>query len=194
MPSHETLTRIRPAAAVFWLAILATGLYVLFLPARPARCAQLGGACSASVVVAYALYLLLGAIRGCTLLPSTTLVLTALPFFRPWPLLGLTLAGILISSATFISFPSLHLDELMAREHPQKVARVKAALERYEMPIIIGWSCFPLAPTNLIVYVCGAIRVDAKRCLLGVLIGEGATCATYIFGGDALLRALHVRV
>ena len=193
MPSRETLSRIRAAAVVLWLTLLGTGLYVFFFE-RDLLDAQLRGAFSASVVVAYAAYLLLGAIRGCTLLPSTTLVLAALPFFRPWPLLALTLAGILISSASIYFFSeSLHLDELVARKHPQKVARLRAALEKYEMPIIIGWSFFPLAPTDLIVYVCGAMRVDLKKCLFGVLIGEGAICAVYIFSGDALLRVLHLR-
>ena len=61
------------------------------------------------------------------------------------------------------------------------------------MPIIIGWSFFPLAPTDLVVYVCGVLRVDVRKCLLGVLIGEGAICAIYTFAGDALLRAWHFR-
>ena len=193
MPARETLRYIRRAAVVVWLAILGSCLYLYFFQ-RAVVDAHLRGAFSASVAVSYAVYLLLGAVRGFTLLPSTTLVLAAVPFFQPWPLLGLTLAGIVISSASIYFFSELlHLDELVARKHPQRVVRIKAALERYEMPIIIGWSFFPLAPTDLIVYVCGVLRVDVKKCLLGVLIGEGTICAIYIFGGDALLRALHLR-
>jgi uncharacterized membrane protein YdjX (TVP38/TMEM64 family) len=193
MPSKETLSRLRRAGLVLWLAIVAAGGYAFFF--HPALVdAQLRGAFSESLGAASAAYLLLGALRGFTLLPSTTLVLAAVPFFRPWPLLGLTLGGILVSSVSIYFFAeSLHLDELVARRHPQRVATLKAALEKYELPVIIGWSFFPLAPTDLIVYVCGVLRVDVKTCLLGVLIGEGAICAIYIFGGDWLLRAVHFR-
>jgi hypothetical protein len=35
--------------------------------------------------------------------------------------------------------------------------------------------------------VCGALKVDLKKCLLGVTLGEGTICAIYIFlGGRAL--------
>ena len=53
-------------------------------------------------------------------------------------------------------------------------------------PIVILWSFFPLAPTDLVCYVCGALKVDLKKCLLGVVIGEGAICAIYIFMGTQL--------
>jgi uncharacterized membrane protein YdjX (TVP38/TMEM64 family) len=66
-------------------------------------------------------------------------------------------------------------------------------LERYELPIIIGWSFFPLVPTDLICYVCGTLRVNFWKCLLGVTIGESAICAAYIFLGDFALRYFQWR-
>ena len=55
------------------------------------------------------------------------------------------------------------------------------------LAIVIAWSFFPIAPTDLVVYVCGALNIDLKKCLLGVTVGEGAICAIYIFlGGQAL--------
>jgi uncharacterized membrane protein YdjX (TVP38/TMEM64 family) len=66
-------------------------------------------------------------------------------------------------------------------------------INRYELPIIIAWSFFPLAPTDLICYVCGVPRVRFWKFLLGVTIGEGAICAIYIYGGDQILRWLGVR-
>jgi uncharacterized membrane protein YdjX (TVP38/TMEM64 family) len=70
---------------------------------------------------------------------------------------------------------------------------VRGLLARYELPVIIGWSFFPLAPTDLVVYLCGVMRVSVAKCLLGVTIGEGAICALYIFGGDQVLRLLHLK-
>jgi len=190
MPSPDALKRIRRTVVVLWLGIVAAGLY-LFVFHRAAVEGRLHEAFSAPVLVAYALYLILGAARGFTLLPATTLVVAALPFFRPWPLLGLTLLGILISSTSIYFFAeALHVDELIARRYDRRIARLKAALARHELPIIVGWSFFPLLPTDAIVYVCGTLRVGALKCLAGVMIGEGAICAVYIFGGGALLRGL----
>jgi uncharacterized membrane protein YdjX (TVP38/TMEM64 family) len=53
---------------------------------------------------------------------------------------------------------------------------------------------FPIAPTDLVGYVCGALHVDLKKYVLGVAIGEGAIRAIYIFigatGGQVLLSLL----
>lgn len=155
---------------------------------------QLAHALSWGAAAGYLLYLTLGAVRGFTLIPSTTLVLAALPFFPPAPLLAATLAGIAISSSSIYLFSSaLRLDARLARTHPEKVARITDLLNRYELPIIIGWSLFPLAPTDLICYVCGVLRVRFWKFLIGVTLGEGAICAIYIYGGDHVLRWLGWR-
>lgn len=153
--------------------------------------ARAGGAGPAAV---YGVYLALGAVRGFTLVPSTTLVLAAVPFLPPGPLLALTLAGIVISSTSiYYCAAALRLDERLARQHPEKVARLTDLINRYELPIIVGWSFFPLVPTDLICYVCGVLRVRFWKFLLGVTLGEGAICAIYIYGGDQLLRWAGVK-
>lgn len=81
----------------------------------------------------------------------------------------------------------MDFDRLFERRYPAQVARVRWLLTRRELPIVIIWSFFPVAPTDLVCYVCGALKVDLKKCLLGVAVGEGAICAIYIFlGGQAL--------
>lgn len=150
---------------------------------------QLAHALSWGTAAGYVAYLMLGAVRGFTLIPSTTLVLAAVAFFPPGPLLAVTLLGIAISSSSIYFFSSaLHLDERLARKHPEQVAKITDLINRYELPIIIGWSFFPLAPTDLICYVCGVLRVNFWKFLIGVTIGEGAICAIYIYGGDQVLR------
>ena len=142
----------------------------------------------------YTAYLALGAVRGFTLVPSTTLVLAALPFVPPGPLLIATLAGIMISSTSIYYFSAaLRIDERVAKKHPEKIARLTDLVNRYEMPIIIGWSFFPLVPTDLICYVCGVLRVRFWKFLLGVTLGEGAICAIYIYGGDQILKWIGFR-
>lgn len=139
----------------------------------------------------YGVYLALGAVRGFTLVPSTTLVLAAVPFVPPGPLLVCTVLGIMLSSTSIYFFSSaLRLDERVAKRHPKQVARLTDLINRYEFPIIVGWSFFPLVPTDLICYVCGVLRVRFWTFLLAVTLGEGAICAIYIYGGDQILRWL----
>jgi len=184
---------IRSLVVVTWLAVVAAAMY-LYFGRRDLLQQELQDAFSASALAASAAYLVLGCVRGFTLIPSTTLVLAAVAFFPPVPLFVLTLVGILVSSASIYRLSaSLRFYELFERRHKARVERLHALLERHELPIIIGWSFFPLAPTDLICYVCGVLEVNFAKCLIGVCIGEGAICGLYIFGGDYLLRLLHLK-
>jgi uncharacterized membrane protein YdjX (TVP38/TMEM64 family) len=138
--------------------------------------------------------LVLGCIRGFTFIPSANLVLLGIPFFRPVPLFLLTIIGIAVSSISIYGFAgSLHLDDLFNRKQKAQLERVKAMLSKNQMSIVIAWSFFPLAPTDLICYACGILRINFLKFVLGVLIGEGAICGIYIFLGDGVLRFLHWR-
>jgi uncharacterized membrane protein YdjX (TVP38/TMEM64 family) len=148
---------------------------------------EIGGLAQLSVLLAYAIYVGLGAVRGFALIPVTNLVVIAIPIFPPVPLLLLTLVGILISSATIYAFAgSLRLADYFERKHAEKTERVRTALRRNPTTIVTAWSFLPFVPTDLICYVCGVMRVSFGRFLLGVLIGEGAICAIYIFAGHEL--------
>jgi uncharacterized membrane protein YdjX (TVP38/TMEM64 family) len=141
-----------------------------------------------SVWIAYAVYVVLGALRGFALIPVTNLVVLAIPIFPPVPLLILTLVGIAISSASIYAFAeSLKLGEYLERKHAHHMERLQNALRRNPTSIVTVWSFLPIVPTDLICYVCGAMRISFRRFLLGVLVGEGAICAIYIFSGAILL-------
>ena len=136
----------------------------------------------------YAVYLGLGCLRGFTLVPTTYLVVAGMLVLPPLPLYVLTVAGIVVSSTAVYYFAeAMQFDRFFERRYAPQVARLRALMRRRELPIVIAWSFFPIAPTDLVCYVCGALKVDLKKCLLGVTIGEGAICAIYIFlGGQAL--------
>jgi uncharacterized membrane protein YdjX (TVP38/TMEM64 family) len=142
-----------------------------------------------SAWLAYALYLLLGAVRGFALIPVTNLLVLAIPLFPPVPLLVMTLVGIAISSASIYLFAgSLKLGEYLRRKHGRHMARLESALHRNPASIVTAWSFLPVVPTDLICYVCGVMKVSFRRFMLGVLAGEGAICALYIFAGTGLLE------
>jgi uncharacterized membrane protein YdjX (TVP38/TMEM64 family) len=191
--SASAHARLRGVLFVVWLGVVAVAVYV-FVLRRAWLASQLGSAASTSLIAAAGVYLFFGCIRGFTLLPSTTLILVAIPFFPPGRLFVLTIIGVLISAASVYWFAeALHLEELLTREHRRHVDRLTRALQRWELPVIIGWSFFPLVPTDIIGYVCGALRVDFWKYLLGIGIGEGVICALYIFLGNYALRLLQFK-
>jgi uncharacterized membrane protein YdjX (TVP38/TMEM64 family) len=191
--SVVTRPHVRLVLGVIWASVVTAALYV-FAFHRDVVQQQLHHAASFSMLAAGAAYLALGSVRGFSLVPATWLVVLGVAFFPPVPLFILTLAGIVISSATVYLFAgALHLDDVFRRTHPQRLEQLTNVLQRHELPIIIGWSFFPLAPTDLICYVCGVLRVSLPKCLIGVAIGEGAICAIYIVAGDSLLRLLALK-
>ena len=84
---------------------------------------------ASSIWLAYAVYVVLGALRGFALIPVTNLVVLAIPLFPPVPLLVLTLVGIAISSASIYAFASsLKLGEYLERKHARHMERLQTAL------------------------------------------------------------------
>jgi uncharacterized membrane protein YdjX (TVP38/TMEM64 family) len=147
---------------------------------------------ASSAWLAYGVYLLLGAVRGFAFIPVTNLVVLAIPLIPPVPLLLLTLAGIAISSASIYLFAgSLKLGEYFERRHAHHMERLQGALRRNPTTIVTAWSFLPVVPTDLICYVCGVMKISFRRVLLGVLVGEGAICAIYVFAGASLLDLLR---
>jgi uncharacterized membrane protein YdjX (TVP38/TMEM64 family) len=175
-----------PRLAVWALFVLAFAF--LYYRYSGAWGTEIGGLAQSSLLLAYGIYVVLGAARGFALIPVTNLVVIAIPIFPPAPLFLLTLIGIVISSATIYAFAgSLRLADYFERKHAEKTERVRAALRRNPTAIVTAWSFLPFVPTDLICYVCGVMKVSFGRFLLGVLIGEGAICAIYIFAGHGLI-------
>ena len=188
-----THTRLRRLLTTIWVVGAGAALYLYFFH-RDAVEDALAGATGTSLIAGGALYLLMGCLRAFTLIPVTSLVLLGIVFFPPLSLFLLTLAGILVSSASVFYFAeALRIDEVLRRKHGHQIDRVQRLLERYGFPIIVGWAFFPLLPTDLICYVSGVVRVRIATVLGGVAIGEGAVCGMYIFLGDSLLRSLGLR-
>jgi uncharacterized membrane protein YdjX (TVP38/TMEM64 family) len=178
----------RGLLAGVWAATVLVCLYGFFFHREAIR-RELADVASISAVLAAALYLAVGCLRGFSLVPSTSLVLLGLPFFPPGRLFALTLVGIAVSSALIYRFAaSMRLDEAMSRHPHPKLASMRALLERHALPVIVAWSFFPLAPTDAICYIAGAMRIGFWKCIAGVTAGEGAICGIYIFMGEAALR------
>ena len=188
MPDSENPTALRRLRIAIWV-MFAAAFAFLYWRYSGVWGTEIGGLAESSLVIAYVIYIVLGAVRGFALIPVTNLVVLAIPIFPPVPLFVLTLVGILISSASIYAFAgSLRLAEYFERKHADHTARVRAALQRSPTTIVTAWSFLPIVPTDLICYVCGVMKISFGRFITGVLVGEGAICAIYIFAGSSLLE------
>jgi uncharacterized membrane protein YdjX (TVP38/TMEM64 family) len=146
-----------------------------------------------SVYFGYAFFLILGSLRGFSLVPVTYLIVLGLLFFGPFPLFILTIIGILVSSVSIYYFSEfMRFDSFFEKKYPKQILRLKSAFSKNELPIIISWIFFPFLPTDLICYVAGSLRVDLKKLILGVLIGEGITTGLYIYFGNQLIKYFQI--
>lgn len=171
-----------------WLLIVGGALYLYFFEREFVQ-KELQGAFSASMVAGGIIYFLLGAFRAFTLVPATFLLVVALPFFPPVLLFFVTMASVIVSSSICYFFAeALHMDEMFERDYPKQIRKLKDLLQRYQMPIIIGWSFMMFLPTDLICYVCGTLRINFPKFIVGLLIGEGSVYAIYIYAADYFLR------
>lgn len=179
---------VRYGLFALWVTVACGALYLYFFR-REAVQAELRDALSASFWAASIAYLLIGALRAFTLVPATFPLLVAMPFFDPWVLLALTIPCIAISSSVCYWFAeALHLDEAVEKKYPKQIAQLKQLLQSYQLPIIVGWSFMLFLPTDVLCYVCGSLKINYKKFLVGVLLGEGTVYAIYIFLGDWVLR------
>lgn len=190
-PSHH---RNRILLLSIWVVMAGLTVWLFFFRRESVQ-RELQEAMSVSMFAAGFLYLLLSSLRGFTFMPAAPLLVLGIAFFPPLPLFVLTLAGIMVSSAIIYWFSgSLHLEEVFSKRYAQMMEKVHSLLHKRELPVITAWCLFPVTPTDLMVYVCGVLRIDFKKTMLGVAIGAGINCAVVIFLGDQILRFFHLKI
>ena len=144
-----------------------------------------------SYALGYMVYLLAGCLRGFTLIPITYFIVVGIILLPPWPLYILTIIGVLVSSTCIYYFSEyLDFDKYFESKHAKQIDKIKNVLSKNELLIVTTWSFMPFLPTDVICYVCGTLEVPIKKFLFGVLLGEGVSCAIYIFLGKEILSYL----
>jgi uncharacterized membrane protein YdjX (TVP38/TMEM64 family) len=139
------------------------------------------------------IYYLIVSLRGLTLIPSSPLLLAGVLIFDPRILFIVNMAGILTSSTIVYYFSKyLGFDTYFETRYAKYAQKIRTKLRDREFPIIVGWSFFPLTPTDLIVYVGSTLRISVFKCLFGVLIGEAVLNTFYIITATMLLKNISL--
>ena len=176
-------------AFYLWLLLITGGVTAYFLFPDAINILFLEELSNQYHYIALGIYFLLLSARGLTMIPSTPLLLAGVLIFDPMELFVVNMAGILSSSTIVYYFSKfLGFDIYFETKYGKYTHKIREGLDDNELPIIVGWSFFPLVPTDLIVYVGSSLRIPLLKCLLGVFVGESVINAFYIFSTTLILK------
>ena len=190
------MTRIekKHIVAGVWILVIATALYFYFFRDDLIQ-AGIAQVMRLPMVWRYVIFLALGCLRGFTFIPVTYLILLGLVFLPAGPAYFLTIVGVAVSSTCIYYFAEyIGIAGYFEKHYPKQIAKLTSVMKKNELPIVITWSFFPITPTDVMCYVCGSLKVNFKKFLFGVLVGEGISCAIYIFAGKGLLLLIVHRL
>jgi uncharacterized membrane protein YdjX (TVP38/TMEM64 family) len=135
-------------------------------------------------------YFIISFLRGFTLMPSTPFVIAGVLLFPENKIIVLliSLGGILFSS-TLIYFLSefLGFDSYFEKIASEKMVSLTNKINSpWGFLFVVLWSFFPLAPTDLVCYIAGTVRMNFLRFILAVALGELIICSFYAYSLGSL--------
>jgi uncharacterized membrane protein YdjX (TVP38/TMEM64 family) len=181
-------TQVRRHTLFIWIAVVLITLILYHVNRDFFNINFLKAYVSDHKLLVRSLYLLILTSIGLTFIPSTPFALAGVLLFPPFEAYLINLIGIITSSVVVYYFTQyLRLDVWLESKYPAQIEKIKKALRKKELPIIAGWSFFPVVPTDLIIYVSSSLNIPFWKCAIGILIGEGTLNALYIFSIDLFI-------
>ena len=179
-----------------WLSLVAISLLVLLiypdLVSRDSIAGFLDGLGTGAIVM----YVVMCLSRSLLMVPVTPFILAGSIVFPDMQIFIMIISFVSIVVGAFLlySFPSFgDYDELLEYKYPDKIAMLKEKLHgKYSFWIIMGWSFFPLVPTDAICYVAGMVKLSYKRMVIPLLIGEIPLVTIYVFLGSEIGEWLRI--
>ncbi len=137
------------------------------------------------------LFALACVVRVFVFLPAATFLFAGLLFLDPVTLMVVTTLGFMLASTLlYYAAQWLRLDVVFERRYPDALKRLRAAMEQHGLWVVFLWALFPAVPTDLISYVAGTLRINFRRFLLSVTLGQTILALIYVLGGTTLLKGL----
>jgi len=98
------------------------------------------------------------------------------------------MVGVMVSATALYYFSDmLGFSRYLESKYPKEIDKWKARLRSPKATyFVIGWSFFPLVPTDLICYVAGIVKMPYKYMFTGVFLGELTLCIFYVYFGANL--------
>lgn len=131
------------------------------------------------------IYIFIFLLRSFTLIPNTPFVIAGTLLFPKSPFLVLFISVFCISLSSLIIYyfsELLGFDKFFKNKYPYKMEAIKKKLDnKYGLLFIITWAFLPFAPTDLVCYASGILKINIFVLLSGIILGELPICYFYIF-------------
>jgi len=177
--------KVRQKTLFIWIAVVIVTLILYYVKRDLFDISFLKEYVSDHKVLVLSLYLTILTFIGLTFIPSTPFAIAGVLLFPPLLAYTINLIGIITSSIVVYYFTQyLRLDVWLESKYPAQIEKIRKALRKKELPIIAGWSVFPVVPTDLIIYVSSTLKIPFWKCAIGIIIGEGTLNAFYIYSID----------
>lgn len=176
---------------VIWAAVIIVALATYLSNPGAFRAANIAEFLRANAGSLWIAYILISALRGLTLLPSTPLVIAGTILFpaQPFAVFTISILGIVLSSTMIYFFSeALGFDDFFERRKPELLHAIQRRMETpWGLVFVAAWAFFPFAPTDAVCYVAGIVRTTYWKFILAILFGESILCGIYIWAGNSLL-------
>ena len=170
-----------------WFGLVATTALMLFLNPELLERENLAAFLERFGTEAFVVYVLISLVRAVLLIPSTPFILAGALAFPDWPLavLAVSMSGIFSGALLVHSFPGIgSYDERLQALYPKQISFIRERMQGHNAWwVVMGWSAFPLVPTDVICYVAGLAKMPALKMGVAVLIGGFPVTALYVFLG-----------
>lgn len=187
----ETLKNTQKWAIGLWLTIAGASLCLLYFKPEWFTIYHIAKTLQYFQHELLLVYLGIMILRGFTLLPSTPFVLasTILMPQHPWLLLAISLFGILMSATLLYYFADfLGFGRILEQKYPSQLTQIHQTLDKpYGVLLVFLWAFFPLAPTDVVCYVAGMLRMRFASFISAIFLGELLLCYSCIFLGVTYL-------
>jgi len=184
------LNKYRTALKYVWLIVLVTTfLFYLFFPefftAEFLKDSVKNN--EFKILISYVFFIL---IRPILLIPSTAVLIIGIALYPDSLLflLFINMLGILIG-ATLLYYAGIFLtpEKFFSEKKMKSLPKIKDKINDYGFPIVLGWSFFPIVPTDLICFVAGATRMHFIKFITALCLGELILVSLYLWTGKGLL-------
>jgi uncharacterized membrane protein YdjX (TVP38/TMEM64 family) len=171
----------------FWLVLVAVVLSTIVIYPELLTRESIAQLLNQLGSMALVIYVLMSLTRSLLLIPCTPFVLAGAISFPQWPFLvfAISLAGVVVGAVLVYSFPSFGgYDRLLEAKYPEKIANLKTKMQHPNaFWFVVGWSFFPLVPTDAVCYVAGVAKMPLRKMLGALVLGELPLVAAYVFLG-----------
>ena len=186
----ELKKKYRIIILLLWIIVIAAILIKYKITAS-----DIAGFIKAYKAEAIVVYLVLSSLRGLFFLPSTPFVFAGILIFPKSKLmvLALSLTGIVIS-ASLIYLLAEYLDIAKLFPAKDRESRINRLREKLVSPkgffFIVLWAFLPFAPTDLVSYIAGTVRMNYLRFICAIFAGEAIVCGVYVYAGNDIWHLL----